>query len=317
MGPAMTMTRTSRRSTGPSIAPWIFVAACGGEVGPLPPPAGDAYVQEIERWREKRHQNLLADDGWLNLVGLEWLEEGENSFGAGSENRVRFPEGKAPEAMGWFVVAGDRVSVRVLPGVDVRHQGQPVTSLDLRTDAEGDPTLLEYGTLRFFVIRRGDRFAVRIRDLESPTQQSFSGLESFPVDPKWRVEARFEPYDPPKPIPVPNILGTVEEESSPGAVVWAMEGKIHRLDALSADDDRLFLIFADETTGRETYGGGRYLYADPPSPDGRIVLDFNRAYNPPCVFTPYATCPLPPPQNRLALRVEAGEKVYRKKGEVH
>jgi uncharacterized protein (DUF1684 family) len=198
------------------------------------------------------------------------------------------------------------------PGAGVSVDGKPVTSQALRSDADGDQTLLTLGSLSFYVIQRGDRVGVRVKDSQSEARKDFHGIESFPIDPKWRVEARLEPYDPPKSIPVPNVLGSVEPGECPGALVFQINGKTYRLDPILEKGERdLFVIFADRTNGTQTYGAGRFLYASPPI-DGRTTLDFNKAYNPPCVFTLYATCPLPPPQNRLPIRVEAGEKAYGK-----
>jgi len=181
----------------------------------------------------------------------------------------------------------------------------------LRSDAEGEPTLLRRGSVSFYLIKRGERLGVRVKDSRSPALLAFHGIDSYPIQLKWRVDARFEAYPAGKTIPVPNILGSVEQEKSPGAVVFDFEGREFRIDAVTeSGTEDLFLIFGDQTNGVETYGGGRFLYAAPADKNGRVVLDFNKAYNPPCVFTPYATCPLPPPQNRLAIRVEAGEKKF-------
>ncbi len=183
----------------------------------------------------------------------------------------------------------------------------PVT---LASDADEDTTMLRRGSLLFYLIRRGDRLGVRVKDSQSEARRNFRGLDYFPIDPGWRIEARFEPYDPPKSISVPNVLGQDNAEKSPGAVVFEHGGKTYRLDpVLERGETDYFVIFGDRTNGNETYGAGRFLYVKPPV-DGRTVIDFNKAYNPPCVFTEYATCPLPPPQNKLPIRIEAGEKEY-------
>jgi hypothetical protein len=273
-----------------------------------------AYLQEIESWRRERDEGLRDRDGWLTLVGLHWLKEGENRFGSGADNDIIFPAGKAPARAGVLRRSGDKVTLEAAPGAGIARDGKPVTTLDLAADDAGKPVVLELGSLRLFVIKRGDRLGLRVRDRESPALAAFRGVESFPADPAWRVEARFEPYDPPKPVPVPNILGTVSEEPSPGAVVFEKDGRTYRLDALTGSDQGdLWLIFADRTSGEATYGGGRFLETPPPA-GGKVVVDFNKAYNPPCVFTEFATCPLPPRQNRLDLAVTAGEKMY---GEQH
>ena len=279
---------------------------------PVPPAGGgaEAYSDEIARWRARRLDRLRSEGGWLTLVGLFWLEPGKNAVGSGAGNRVVLPQGKASAFVGSLDRSGDSVTLHAAPGSGVLADGKPVTALALRSDEDGEPTVLTLGSLSFYVIRRGERLGVRVKDSQSEARKNFQGIESFAVDPKWRVEARFEPYDPPRSIAVPNVLGMVDSEKSPGALVFELDGKTYRLDpVLERGETDFFVIFGDQTNGKETYGAGRFLYAPPPV-GGRTVLDFNKAYNPPCVFTPYATCPLPPPENRLAIRVEAGEKAY-------
>jgi uncharacterized protein (DUF1684 family) len=192
----------------------------------------------------------------------------------------------------------------------VTHEGNPVTRSNLRDDSHGDPTVLRLSSIAFYLIRRGDRLAVRVKDAESPARRAFAGIEYFPIDPAWRFQARFEPYDPPRSSPVPTILGMEETYEVPGALGFEHSGEVHRLDAfLEQGETELFVVFGDLTNRSDTYGGGRYLYAPPPG-HGGTVLDFNKAYNPPCVFTPFATCALPLPQNKLPFRIEAGEKLY-------
>lgn len=273
--------------------------------------APPSYAQEIEAWRKERFESLKQADSWFSLVGLFWLEPGENRFGSDAgKNRVILPEGKAPAVAGSLVRTGESVKVRVEPGARVTTGGQPVTTMDLKKDTDGEPTVLEIGSLSFYVIQRGDRIGVRVKDSQSEALAAFHGLDYYPTEPAWRVEARFEPYQPPKQVPVPNVLGQVTDSPSPGAVVFDWQGKTYRLDALQGSEDGgLFLIFGDSTNGKETYGAGRFLDTDPPK-DGKVIVDFNTAYSPPCAFSAYATCPLPPAQNKLAVRVEAGEKKY-------
>ena len=275
-------------------------------------PSPEAHRAEIEAWRAKRMASLRREDGWLTLVGLFWLEQGKNRFGTDKKaNRIVFPEGSGGKTMGSLDLAGENVTLHAKPDAALTAGGKPVTTMVLKTDADEEPTVLTNGRLRFYVIKRGRKLGVRVKDSKSPALAAFQGIDSFPVDTKWRFDARFVAYDPPKPVAVPNILGTVEQEKSPGAVVFEVGGKEYRLEAVKeAGSDDLFLIFGDQTNGFETYGGGRFLYTAPPDKDGNVVVDFNKAYNPPCVFTPYATCPLPPAANRLSLRVEAGEKTF-------
>ena len=285
-----------------------FLFACKGS-------KKDAYVAEIQQWHQQRIENLKTETGWLNLVALEWLDAGENTFGSDSTCDVLFPSGKAPGKMGVFYLQNDSVWVEIAPGVPVTHNGQAVQRLWLRPDTEGKPTLLALGSLRWFIIKRGNRYGVRLRDLEAPLVQAFTGIDMYPIDPAWRVTAQFRPYDPPKTIAVPTVLGTVTQERCPGALVFQINGKKFELDPIAAEGaESLFLVIGDETNGDETYGGGRFLVVPMPDASGRTVIDFNKAYNPPCAFTPYATCPLPPKQNRLPVRITAGEKVW---GEGH
>lgn len=300
-------------------------AAKGGEAGAIRTTGeagaadGDAaYRAEIEEWREKRLAGLTSEEGWLSLVGLYWLEARENPCGSDPTARVQLPA-PAPARVGTFAVAGGRVAFRAAPGVDglgvAGEDGvEPLPSggLDLAADtADGGPTVLTLGGLRFYLIDRDGRLGVRVKDRDSPARREFAGLDYFPLDPGWRLEARFEPYDPPKPIPVPNVLGTVSEEPSPGAVVFDRDGETYRLDAIAEPGaSQLFLIFGDRTNARETYGGGRFLFAAVPGDDGRVVVDFNRSYNPPCAFTEFATCPLPPRENKLPIAIAAGERRY-------
>jgi uncharacterized protein (DUF1684 family) len=289
---------------------WMLVLGVSIYLGAAGSKTPDAFREEIQAWRADRVRSLTAEDGWLTLIGLFWLEEGENRLGSGPDCPLRLPANKAPARVGSLLLDQGQLRAELEPNVEVSSAGQPVSSIVLHSDADGQPTVLQLGDLSFFVIRRGDRFALRVRDRAHPARLDFAGIETYPADPAWRIAARFEPYRPPKPIAVPTVLGTIDEQESPGAAVFEVAGRVLRLDALGGDDGRLFLIFADETNGRKTYGGGRFLYAEPPSADGGVVLDFNRAYNPPCAFTDFATCPLPPRQNRLPIAVEAGERTF-------
>ncbi len=268
------------------------------------------HEDEVLGWRKSRVARLIGPDGWFTVVGLAWLHGGENSVGSDPESRVLLPRG--PSRAGSITVQGGTIDATFEPEAAVTHDGKPVVALNLRDDSQGDPTLLRLGSLTFYVIRRADRLAVRIKDAESPARRSFIGIEYFPLDPRWRFRARFELYDPPRISRVPTVVGMEETYLVPGALVFEHEGVTHRIDAfLEEGETDLFVVFGDLTNGSETYGGGRYLYTPPPDDDGVVTLDFNKAYNPPCVFTPFATCALPPPKNKLPIPVEAGEKLYR------
>ncbi|HEX3532325.1 MAG TPA: DUF1684 domain-containing protein [Thermoanaerobaculia bacterium] len=308
--------KTSRlRRFSAGLAAALLLAALRPAAAADPPTTKPDYQHEIAAWRQDRDKGLRAESGWLTLVGLYWLDEGENKLGSDAGNKVIFPEGKAPAVAGTLVRHGKEVQLNPAPGAGFTADGKPVTApFSLQADAQGKPTVLHLGSVSFFVIQRGDKVGIRMKDSQSPALAAFRGLDYFPLQQTWRVEARFEPYTPAKKIPIANVLGQVADEDSPGAVVFDWQGKTYRMDALKGDDKGgLFLIFADQTNGKDTYGAGRFLDTDPPQ-GGKVVVDFNTAYNPPCAFTAFATCPLPPAQNRLALRVEAGEKKY---GEGH
>jgi uncharacterized protein (DUF1684 family) len=271
----------------------------------------NAYSAEIETWRARRVARLTAPDGWLSVVGLFWLDEGDNAVGSAPGSRVALPA-RAPASAGTIRLESGRAAFRPASGATILVDGKPPagTSIALRSDADGTPTMVEAGGVSFYLISRQDRLAVRVKDPESEARRGFRGITAFPIDPSWRIEARVEQGTAPTPIAVPNVLGKETSEPSPGTLVFDRAGKTYRLTpVLEQGETDWFVIFADATNGRETYGAGRFLYVAPPV-DGKTVIDFNKAYNPPCVFTDFATCPLPPPQNRLPIRVEAGEKEY-------
>ena len=269
------------------------------------------YTKAREKWRAERLEEINGEDGWTTLVGLFWLNEGQNKFGSDPSNEIVLPRSSAPKFAGSMRLDNGVVTLEAKPDAGITSDGNAASTLVLQSDDDGKPTVLKLGSLKLFVIKRGEKLGLRVKDKRNPARSHFAGLDYFPVDLKWRLDARFEPYDPPKIIPIVNVLGMVDNMTSPGALVFEVNGKTHRLDpVLEKGSKQLFIIFGDKTTGKETYGAGRYLYADPAGDDGKVVLDFNKAYNPPCAFTQFATCPLPPRQNRLAIRVEAGEKKY-------
>ena len=267
-----------------------------------------SYVAEIEAWRTQREARLKADGGWLTVTGLLWLKEGVNTFGSAKDNDLVLPA-SAPSRAGVFEFHDGRATARLEAGVAATVDGRVVTAVEMHPDTSGSSETLVLGPLTMNVIRRSDRYGIRLKDNESASRREFKRLEWFPISEAYRLVARFVPYDPPKMVPVPNVLGQVNEMPSPGYVVFTLGGRELRLDPVleEPDADELFIIFRDETTGRETYGAGRFLYTEKPK-DGHVLLDLNKAYSPPCAFTAYATCPLPPKQNRLPVRVEAGEK---------
>jgi uncharacterized protein (DUF1684 family) len=276
--------------------------------------ADEAYRAGIRKWREEREARLKADGGWLTVAGLFWLKEGPSRFGTDPSLEIVLPEGSAPARAGVFVLAGGETSVSLEPGAEGRIGGECLRSdARMRPDTSGSPDVLEMGSLSLHVIARGGRYAVRLKDKNSTARKTFAGLRWYEVKEEYRVLARWMPHAPPKAVKVPNVLGQVQAMPSPGHAEFTLDGRAVRLDGVLEEEDaeELFFIMRDGTSGKETYGAGRFLYADLPK-DGRVVLDFNKAENPPCAFTPYATCPLPPPQNWLPVRVEAGELAYGK-----
>ena len=265
----------------------------------------------IEKWRTERVRSLTSETGWLTLVGLFWLSPGENTLGRASTNTIVLDHPNLADSAGTFVLSGGKVTFQAKPGAGITHEGEPVTALDMVSDAKESPTVFSSGPLRFFIIERAGKFAVRVRDVASARLHAFRGLEYFPVSPDWVFDARFEPYEPHRLIKIMDIVGLEQEKESPGAVVFTRNGQEVRLDTVldgvGATD--LFIMFADETSGHGTYGAGRFLHV-PFAINGKTVVDFNEAYNPPCAFNNFATCPLPPFQNRVKLKITAGEKNY-------
>ncbi len=262
--------------------------------------ADQSYVDSILEWRREREERLKADDGWLTITGLFWLKEGEQTIGSAPDNDIVLPAHSAPPRLG---------TIEHYPGKTILRWAE--TSRDpvvMKPDTTGEPTMVTVGDLTFWVIQRGDRYALRLRDRQSRLRKEFTGCHWFPVKPEYRIEARFLPYSEPKKIRVPSVVGIPEELESPGVVEFQLHGRTVRLTAVSAGDS-LWFIFRDATSGKSTYGAARFLYAEMPK-DGKVILDFNKAYNPPCAFTPYATCPLPPRENRLDVPIEAGEMTH-------
>jgi uncharacterized protein (DUF1684 family) len=272
--------------------------------------ANNAYVQEIQEWRHGYEANLKQDDGWLTLSGLFWLKEGGNTFGTGVANDIVLPEGSAPDVAGSFIFRDGSTRLSAKPGAPVLLNGVPVlTEMPLKPDSAGRPDRVTLGRrLSMIVIKRGTRYGVRLWDHGSPARRDFRGTQWFPVDEAYRVTARFVSYPQPKRIAILNILGDTEPSPSPGYAVFEIAGQRCRLEPV-LEDNQLFFIFKDRTSSKQTYPAGRFLYSALPK-DGKVVLDFNKATNPPCAFTAYATCPLPPKQNYLQVAINAGELNY-------
>jgi uncharacterized protein (DUF1684 family) len=276
-----------------------------------PAPVDPEYVAEIEEWRDNRLARLTADDGWLTLTGLYWLEAGENPFGSGEDNAVVLPDRTIPPIAGRLSIGPDGTVTAIADaGAEININGEPLTEATLRTDADGEPDIITAGRIHFYIIDREGRLGARVKDPEAATRTEFSGLQYFPIDQSFRVEARLEPYDSPREVAVPTELGSDATYLAPGKLHFTIDGNEQTLEPFLSgpNNERYFLIFRDGNSGVTTYGAGRFLYSSAVNESGTTILDFNLAYNPPCAFTPYATCPLAPPQNWLHASIEAGEK---------
>jgi len=254
--------------------------------------APESYRAQVEQWRAHREASLKADGGWLTVTGLFWLHDGSNTFGAAESNEIVLPADPELHGNGSFDLHAGKVTMRL--------NGQ---TRELRPDDDK----VKIGALTMFVIERGDRTGIRLKDNNSRFRKEFTGLKWYPVNEAYRIAARWVAE--PQKITLPNILGQTSQEASPGYAEFDLAGQHLRLTPVEETPGELFFVFRDLTAGKDTYGSGRFL--DTPMPEnGKVVLDFNMAYNPPCAFTPYATCPLPPKQNRLPVRIEAGERKY-------
>ena len=289
----------------------FLLTACGKHV---PQVDSVTYQKDVDDWKAERLKKLTGPDGWTTLVGLYWLKPGAHRFGSGTDNDMQLDAAGFPKEAGRFDFDGKTVTFTAAKGAAVTSGGKPVTTpIKMVSDADAgtaDPTTLSIGSVSFYAIRRVDRMGVRVKDTNADARVHFKVLEYFPLDQGWRFTAKFEPYMPMKKIPIINILGMEEDMNSPGALLFEVAGKEYRLDTVLEDGETdYFVMFADQTSGKTTYGAGRFLYVKPPV-DGTTILDFNKSYNPPCAFSHYATCPLPPQQNKLPLAITAGELKY-------
>jgi uncharacterized protein (DUF1684 family) len=269
---------------------------------------GETHRAAIETWRAKRHASLSRPDGWLTLVGLEWLKEGENRVGSGADNDIRLSGGA--EHWGSVYLEGGKLRFVSADTDTISVDGELSAEAELIADTDGKPTLVASGSVSFHVIFR-ESYALRVKDSQAPALLNFEGVDNYPIDETWRIDGRFVEAGPDAAIEISNVLGQISEMPVFGTFEFDRDGETHHLlgigDAHSRD---LWFIFADRTSGRGTYGAGRFLYSDGMPAGGRLVVDFNKAYNPPCAFNPYSTCPLPPQENRLDLKVTAGEKEF-------
>src|SRR4249919_1797782 len=309
------------------IAALVLLGACGknddaATADPAVAAHKRAYDKEIMDWRNERVQRLQKPDGWLSLVGMHWIDVGTTRVGSNPKFSTRLAVG--PSLIGMLTLSKEGKTTLVPePGAEILIDGQPATGAvnlvnDVDAGNDGSPTVVGFnkGDASFIVIKRGDKFALRVRNAMAQTRINFAGIDYFPIDESFRFKAKFTPHEPGKKIDIVNILSQVEPMDNPGTVTFEKDGKSFTLEAVDEGDHRLFLIYADRTSGHESYAAARFTYADYPGADGTTIVDFNKGYNPPCAFTPFSTCPMPPLQNRLDLAINAGEKKPRKPGSV-
>jgi uncharacterized protein len=293
----------------------LLLTACVPSPEPAAPAASETFdmalIADNEAWRRQRQDELLKPDGWTSLVGLHWIELKAHYVGSSPGSGIRLAMG--PPRLALLEQEGPRLFLTPEAGVVLTLDGKPLRGRsELHTDAGTTPSVVGFDDGRglLTVIERGSRRALRVKHADAPARAAFAGLDYWPAEPAWSIVGRYEPHPPGATIEIANILGMLEPMANPGAVVFRSDGREYRLEAVDQGDGKLFLIFGDRTNGHGSYGAGRYVDAGTPAADGSVVVDFNRAYNPPCAFTAFATCPLPPPENRLDLAVTAGEKAY-------
>ncbi|RZA31389.1 MAG: DUF1684 domain-containing protein [Lysobacteraceae bacterium] len=296
---------------------WMLplLAACGDDAGPGKAEAQVApdpnFLADNAIWRNERSQELLKADGWTSLVGLHWLELKAHYLGSSSGSGIRLAVG--PPRLGMVEQRDGKVFFTPEPGVPLTLDGKPLKGrVELKTDHDATPGRVGFdeGKGVLGVIKRGPRFGLRVKHADATTRSGFSGIEYWPAQAEWVIRGKFVPHPPGKTLPIVDIIGTTSDAPNPGAVEFEHDGNVYRLEAMGEPGNGLFLVLADRTSGHGSYPAGRFMDTPAPDAQGDVVLDFNRAYNPPCAFTPFATCPLPPPENRLDLEIPAGEKNY-------
>jgi uncharacterized protein (DUF1684 family) len=276
--------------------------------------AAATFAHEEQAWRDKRRSDLLKPEGWTSLIGLHWLDPGSHYIGSAGGNGIQLSMG--PAHLGMVSIDGHQVRFVPDTSAELTVDGKPLAgSTQLRTDADpAGPSVIGFDGDKGHatVIERNNRYALRVKHADAPTRTQFSGIDYWPADPAWKIQARFVPHEKGRTIEVANIIGGMDAMANPGVVEFQQDGKTHRIEALDEGEGVLFLVFADRTNGHGSYGAGRFLDAPMPDANGKVMLDFNQSRNPPCAFTAFATCPLPPPENRLDVAITAGEKAYHK-----
>lgn len=268
----------------------------------------EPWEQELNQWKTERVSSLKKPHGWLSLIGMEWLHQGENSIGSAEDNSIKLPHG--PAHLGSFYLNKENISFKPSTDSTIRVNDKKVSEqIPVKMDSSGDPTVFKVDSFLFYVIERG-KPALRIKDSKAQTRTNFKGIDYFPATDKFRISAEFIPYQPAKELEIINVLGLLSKDKALGKLKFMIDSKPYQLDVMDGGKEDFYIIFADRTSGRTTYGPGRFLYVQKPKTGNLTTIDFNKAYNPPCAFTDYSTCPLPPPQNRLRVFIEAGEKKY-------
>lgn len=269
-------------------------------------PDRSGYIESVEQWQHDRLEALKGKDGWLNLVGIYWLKQGEQTLGSHPSNDHVFPE-KAPDFIGTLTLEGERAHFLANEDIELYYENSRVHELDLSYDSSESPSYITQGDFAWYIMKRHKSLAIRLRDYKNPALDAFDHIPAYPIDPDYVVEAKLRPFDTPETITVKTpFQDYTQDYGCPGELEFKLKGKQLKLLPFSSGEG-YFIIIADETSAMETYGGGRFMEAYPDS-SGRIILDFNKAYNPPCAITPFAACPMPPPENHLPLKIEAGEK---------
>lgn len=283
----------------------ILFTACNNSTNAIQD--SESYIETIEKWQQERIESLKDSTGWLNLAGIYWLNDGVQNFGSDTANDIVFPAG-APAFIGSLTLKGEMVHLEVNDGIDVFYENEIVKDLNLSYSSSGNPSYISHGSFAWYIMKRHQSMAIRLRDYKNPAIEALDHIPSFPIDPDYVAEASLEAFDEPKIMTVSTPFeGYTQDYDCPGVLHFKLKGKKLKLHPFTSGDG-YFIIIADETSGMESYGGGRFMYATPNS-TGRILLDFNKAYNPPCAITEFAACPMPPPENYLPVKIEAGEKL--------
>lgn len=288
------------------IAILLSITACNQKIQPQ---LSDDQPLAIEQWRLERKKAIIGANGWMSLAGLYWLKEGENTFGSNERHALVFPK-NAPENIGVFELDNGKVTMRIEENIPVKHVTTMPKNIDLISDKLGDPTTLQLDNLSWYLVQRENRFGIRLKDSQHPKIATFKGIERFPYTDEWKIPARLEPALTTTTITLRNVIDMDVTMKLEGYLAFKINGVSYQLEALDGGPDTYFVIFADETTGIKTYGGGRYLYVPRVDENKHTIIDFNKAHNPPCAFTDYATCPLPSATNHLEVPILAGEKDY-------